>query len=140
MSDKRIPKISIGITSMTMILCMLCLTILSVLSLSTALSERNFAQKRAIATTNYYDAEAKATTIVNTLQQMKKEEDRKIFAEKNGIMENEDQYRFQVPVDEKQFLSVAVEIDHGCNVICWQVQPADQWDPDESLPVWNGEI
>ena len=68
------------------------------------------------------------------------EEDRKIFAEKNGIMENEDQYRFQVPVDEKQFLSVAVEIDHGCNVICWQVQPADQWDPDESLPVWNGEI
>lgn len=144
MDDKRMPKISIGITSMTVILCILCLTILSVLSLSTAISERSISQKRAIAVQNYYAAEARATSIVNTLQQKtKSEEDVDGYIAKNNIIniiKEEKYYSFQVPVDDEQSLSVAVDIDDGCSIACWQMISTAEWTPDESLPVWDGKI
>lgn len=141
MDDKRMPKISIGITSMTVILCILCLTILSVLSLSTAISERSISQKRAIAVQNYYAAEARAAAIVNTLQQRaKSEEDVEGYIAKNNIIKEEKYYSFQIPVDDEQSLSVAVDIDDGCSIACWQMISTAEWTPDESLPVWDGEI
>ena len=63
MVDKQMPKISVGIISITTILCVLCFTVLSVLSFSTAISERRFSEKRAVAVQNYYSAETKAAEI-----------------------------------------------------------------------------
>ena len=83
MAEKKKPKISIGITSMTVILCVLCLTVFSVLTLSTALSEQKFSEKKALSTQNYYAAEAEAAAIVNGLQEAwKSGEDLRVFSEK----------------------------------------------------------
>ena len=58
--------------------------------------------------------------------------------EKN-ITEIEEEYRFQVPIDEAQVLSVAVEHNNECKILCWQAETISDWTPDNSLPVWNGE-
>ena len=42
MTERKPPKVSIGIVSMTVVFTVLCLTVFSVLALSTAISERNF--------------------------------------------------------------------------------------------------
>ena len=86
MAEKKIPKISIGITSVTVILCVLCLTVFSVLALSTALSEKKFSEKRASAAQAYYEAETEAAAVVNALQETwEKGEDVRLFAEDLGV-------------------------------------------------------
>ena len=140
MVDKQMPKISVGIISITTILCVLCFTVLSVLSLSTAISERRFSEKRAVAVQNYYSAETKAAEICNTLRlKIHNNEDLQFFMDEKNITEIEEEYRFQVPIDEAQVLSVAVEHNNECKILCWQAETISDWTPDISLPVWNGE-
>ena len=139
MSEKRMPKISIGITSLTVILCVLCLTVFSVLTLSTALSERSFAQKRAAATLDYYAAETEAAKLVNELQfAWKNGEDLQEIAEKNGIVIENDIFRFQKTIDEGQKLNVVLRLENGFKIEAWQVVSVVDWTPDDSIQVWDG--
>lgn len=139
MSKKRMPKISIGITSLTVVLCVLCLTVFSVLTLTTANSEQEFAQKRAKATSDYYMAEAEATKIVNELQiAWKNEADLQEIIEKNGILIENDIFRFKKTIDEGQELNVVLRLKNGFEIEAWQVVSIVDWTPDESIRVWDG--
>lgn len=141
MAEKKTPKISIGITSMTVILCILCLTVFSVLTLSTALSERELSRKRAEAAEEYYRAERQAAEMANGLIDAPNALD---FAEKNQIVtvtEGEKQvFRYAWPIDENQELSVELVYANDWKVTRWQVVSTESWTPDESLNVWDGEI
>ena len=141
MAEKKLPKISIGIVSMTVILCVLCLTVFSVLTLSTALSERKLSEKRAEAVKEYYQAEVFAAELVNGLMTSA---DAVAFAEENHIKvrtEGEPQiFYFGWPIDEGQELSVELLLDDTWEIIRWQVVSTADWTPDESLRVWDGEM
>ena len=141
MADKKTPKISIGITSMTVILCVLCLTVFSVLSLSTALSERKLAEKRAVAAQEYYRAESEAASIVNGLQKKwAGGEDVIAFAEQNQVKVNGNLFSFQKNIDDGQMLSVVLQYKDGFDILEWKVVSTADWTPDESLHVWDGEM
>ena len=141
MAEKKIPKISIGITSMTVILCVLCLTVFSVLTLSTALSEQKFSEKRAIATQNYYAAEAEAAAMVNELQETwESGADIYVFAKKQGIAVEGNIFRFHKSIDAGQELQAELHLSDGFEIKKWQVVSTADWTPDESLHVWDGEL
>ena len=141
MDNKKTPKISIGITSMTVILCVLCLTVFSVLSLSTALTEQKLAEKRAVSVQNYYLAETDVTKIVNDLQ-MKFENGEDVFAyaNKNGIVVKGDLFFFHKAIDDGQDLSVVLQYKNGFDILEWKIVSTADWTPDESLHVWDGEM
>ena len=141
MDDKRIPKISIGITSMTVILCVLCLTVFSVLSLSTALTERKLAEKRAVSVQNYYKAETEAVEIVNELQKKSEnKEDVFAYANKIGVVVKDNLFFFHKTIDDGQDLSVVLQYKNGFDILEWKVVSTADWTPDESLHVWDGEM
>ncbi|MBQ3568443.1 MAG: hypothetical protein IJA25_05875 [Anaerotignum sp.] len=141
MDDQKTPKISIGITSMTVILCVLCLTVFSVLSLSTALSERKLAEKRAVVAQEYYRAEKEAASLVNRLQdKAEKGEDISSFASANGIVVKNDLFFFHKTIDDGQDLSVILQYKDGFDILEWKVVSTADWTPDESLHVWDGEM
>ena len=141
MAEKKTPKISIGITSMTVILCVLCLTVFSVLSLSTALSEQKLAEKRAVAAQNYYAAEKEAASVVNKLQTAwKNGEDFGIIVNENKIITEENSFCFHKPIDDSQMLEVTLELQDGFEITGWKVVATGEWTPDESLDVWDGEM
>ena len=118
MSEKRMPKISIGITSLTVILCVLCLTVFAVLTLTTAISERELAEKRAVVTSDYYAAENEAAKLVNELQiAWEIGADLQEIAEKNGIVIENDIFRFQKAIDEGQELNVVLRLENGFELI-----------------------
>lgn len=141
MAKKKTPKISIGITSMTVILCVLCLTVFSVLSLSTAVSERRLSEKRAEVVEQYYRAEICATELANRLMAAS---DAAAFAEENHIKmiidEKKEVFKYAWPIDEGQELSVEMTHTDDWKVTRWQVVSTADWTPDESLEVWDGEL
>ena len=139
MSEKRMPKISIGITSLTVILCVLCLTVFAVLTLTTAISERELAENRAEATSDYYAAESEAAKLVNELQfAWENGADLQEIAKKNGIVIENDIFRFQKTIDEGQELNVVLRLKNGFEIEAWQVVSVVDWAPDESIQVWDG--
>lgn len=140
MDEKNLPKISVGIVSMTVILCVLCLTVFSVLTLSTALSEKKLAEKRADAVKEYYRAEVLAAELANGLISS---EDTLAFAEEKHIdvriEEGNRIFYFGIPIDEGQKISVELVKNETWEVICWQIVSTVDWTADESLHVWDGE-
>lgn len=140
MDEKNLPKISVGIVSMTVILCVLCLTVFSVLTLSTALSEKKLAEKRADAVKEYYRAEVLAAELANGLISS---EDALAFAEEKHIdvriEEGNRIFYFGIPIDEGQKISVELVKNETWEVICWQIVSTADWTADESLHVWDGE-
>ena len=139
MDNKKTPKISIGITSMTVILCVVCLTVFSVLSLSTALTERKLAEKRAVSAQNYYRAEAEVAEIVNELQKKSENgEDFFAYANKNGVVVKDEFFFFHKAIDDGQELSAVLQYKDGFEILEWKVVSTAEWTPDESLHVWDG--
>ena len=141
MADHKTPKISIGITSMTVILCVLCLTVFSVLTLSTAISEREFSEKRAVAAKEYYAAETEAAKLVNEMQTVLEEgKDIYVFTEQHGIAVKDSIFRFQKTIDDGQELDVVLRLSDHLEIESWQVVTTADWTPDDSLTVWDGSF
>lgn len=141
MAEHKTTKISIGITSLTVILCVLCLTVFSVLTLSTALSERKFSDKRATEMQEYYAAESEAAILVNEMQNvLEQNEDVYAFAEQNGMKTENNIFRFQKIIDEGQELEVVLQLSDKIEIKTWQVVSTAEWTPDNSLNVWDGTI
>lgn len=141
MANQKTPKISIGITSLSVILCVLCITVFSVLTLSTAISEKKLSEKRASAAEMYYNAETQATELANALISSADKID---FAKQNNINVKENDgnliFCYNYPIDDKQELFVELIYSNEWKVTRWQVVPTAEWTPDESLDVWDGEM
>ena len=148
MDDIRMPKISVGITSMVVILTVLCLTVFAVLTLSTALSERDFSEKRASAAKAYYAAEVECADIANSFGSLWEEGAGKAviasFAQEKGAVLTEKNDEFWITydrqIDEGQHLTVELRMGNSFEVLCWQVISNAEWNPDTTMNVWDGEI
>ncbi len=148
MNDQKGSKISVGITSLVVILTVLCLTIFSVLILSTAINEKRLSEKSAEALKNYYEAETYCSDIANSLGKIWEEKgdfsELKAFATENNLdcqlEENEIYFLYQYPIDENQALFVEISVGETFEVKRWNVQATKEWVADQSLQIWDGEI
>lgn len=146
MTERKPPKVSIGIVSMTVVFTVLCLTVFSVLALSTAISERNFSEKRAAAQKSYYTAETECAKLANTIGRLWETEDEAALL--SFLEENDIQYEtngaalscsYQRSIDSGQALAVTLRLDDTLHILQWQVVSSQDWVPDQTIPVWDGE-
>ena len=147
MNEKRVPKVSIGIISLVIILTVLCLTIFSVMTLTTAMNERSLSRKTAEAVENYYQAEAYCSELANEIGGLWKNEECFVsfqeFAKKNNVdcqlEKNEIYFSYHYPIDATQALFVTISVGDTFEIRQWAVQSTKEWVADQSLQVWDGE-
>jgi len=148
MEIKKGPRVSGGIASLVAIFSVLCLTVFSVLSLSTALAEKNLAQKSSQAVRDYYAADLicadKAEKIGALAKQNLSVEDFFRQAESLGAQITQTGNGWLVSysqaIDENQDLFVRLSVSGRLVIIqSWQVRRTGAWAPDDSIRVWSGE-
>lgn len=145
--EHKNPKISVGIISLMVTLTCLCLTIFSVLTLSTAFNERRLSEKSAVALQNYYQAENNCIEIANQIGKIWGEQGNvtalQAYAEENNVdcklVENEIYFTYQYPIDENQALFVTLCVGTEFEIQRWCVQATKEWEPEQSLSIWDGE-
>lgn len=131
MADKR--KFSfpaVGGSSLLVIFAVLALTVFALLSLSTVQADGRLGERAAQAVTGYYEADCQAETILARLRQGELPRE---VALRDGV------YSYSCPISDAQALEVEVRLD-GTEyaILRWQAVSTAQWQPDDTLDVWDG--
>ena len=125
----RIPPV--GGSSLLVIFAVLCLTVFALLTLSTAQAGARLSRQSAEAVSGYYDADFRAE---ETLARLRAGDLPEGVSEDNGV------YSFTCPVSDTQNLEVSVRLEqNGYTILRWQTVSTTDWQPDESLNVWDGQ-
>ena len=123
-----------GAVSLVMIFCVLCLAVFAVLTLATADREAKLTAMTAQNAADYYEADRRAVEIVAALQ--------KDGTAPEGVTVawSGDTASFTVPIGEDQALDAAVRVRAGepCEILRWRTMYTGQWEPNETLNVWDG--
>ncbi|MEA4815621.1 MAG: hypothetical protein VB120_02035 [Lachnospiraceae bacterium] len=141
---KKPPKMNIGLSSLVVIFAVLCLTVFSVLSLSSAIVEKNLAEKSAASVKEYYEADFKAAEYVDKLKEIYsftgEFEDSSLGLEFEIEEALDGKYvSYAVPINESQAISVVLKFSvDKMNIEEWKVVQTGDWTPDDSLNVWDG--
>ena len=121
---------AVGISSLLVIFAVLCITIFSLLSISAVRADARLEESSARATEGWYEADYAANEILARLRNGEIPEGVSL---ENGI------YSYSCPITETQLLQVEVKIKDGkYSILRWQAQYSADWQPDDSLPVWDG--
>ena len=114
------------------IFAVLCLTVFALLGLSTVQADTRLSDASADAIAAYYAADREAEAILARLRNGEAVD---------GVETDGSWYSYSCPVNETQSLFVTVELtDDGYTVWQWQTLPTIQWESDDSLVVWDGEM
>jgi len=131
-TKKRISMPVTGGSSLLSIFAVLALTIFAVLSVSTVTADQKLAEKMSESVEAYYAADCQAETI---LAQIRSGEI------PDGVRKTGNVYSYTCPVSETCQLAVEVHVKGTeYEVIRWQMEVSAEWNNDESLPVWDGEV
>lgn len=150
---------SIGITSVVLIFVMLCLLTFAVLSLVSARADLRLSQKSADRTSEYYDAENRATDVLFSVADcMEKHLDgadessflTAVREELEGIenitFTDDSHLAYSVSQGEEQLLAVELTLsytpfDDGNHyrIDSWKTVSTHEWNPDTELPVLDSE-
>ena len=123
---------ALGISSVLVIFAVLCLTVFAVLSVSTVQAQLRLADSTRRAVTGYYSADCCAENILAQLRSGKQPEN----VEKNG-----DVYTYACKISDTQVLTVCVKVSGTeYSVLQWQAVSVAEWNPEEDLPVWDGNV
>lgn len=145
-------RMNIGSTSLILIFIVLCLATFGLLSLSSAKGDWNLAQKGAASARIYYQADSDGESFLKMADEKIKE----AFSEpgEEGL-ENAlektlgDYYRedsgtveTDIPMEYGQVLHIALQVTkEGKNlyeISEWKVFNQDEYEIDDSMPVWTG--
>lgn len=133
MSKQEYVPMPIGAFSLLTIFAVLCLLTFSLLSLSTANANRKLSNKSEDTVTDYYKADFEAEQILSKLregiipEQVRKIEDRV--------------YTYECKITDNKNLEVEVMVDSESYCIHkWRVVSDVQWEADDSIEVWDGQI
>lgn len=134
-----------GAVSLVMIFCVLCLAVFSVLTLATADRERNLAELTAQNAEAYYAADRQAVEIAAALRtDGSLPEDVAVehmfYAYPEGAAESAS---FRLPIGEELGLEVELmlrDTDGSFRVLRWQTVYAGDWETDDILELWSGDI
>ena len=129
---ERVILPAVGGSSLLVIFAVLCLTVFALLGLSTVQADTRLSDASAEAIVAYYNADCEAESILARLRNGETVD---------GVEIDGSWYSYSCPVNENQSLFVTVELtDDGYTVWQWQTLPTIQWESDDSLVVWDGEM
>lgn len=133
MNDKkRMGMPATGGSSLLVIFAVLALTVFAILSISTVTADQKLADKSAASVEAYYEADCQAEMILAEIRSGKLPE---------GVKRDGNLYSYKCPVTDS--LNLEVEVLAGeeeYEVLRWQMVSAADWQNDDSLPVWDGEV
>ncbi len=145
MGNKRQGGITPGITSLAVILMVLCMTVFAALSYITAKGEHNLAIKSAAAMREYYTNDlACAKAAQQILDAYGQGLAPREIAQQWELEYSETPYgediAFYSAAGDGQRLDVTIHFAGGSTLITrWQQVRTGEWEPDDSLNVWDGE-
>lgn len=146
-------KANIGASSLILIFIVLCLATFGLLSLSSAKSDWVLAKRNAAAVSGFYQADAKGeefvqmvdSTIIETFSQrtetdscqlLLKDRLKEFYDVETGII------RTDIPMERGQALHI--ELGLSCDeavryeILEWRVYNQEDYEIDNSMPVWTG--
>jgi len=136
---------NIGTSSLILIFIVLCLVTFGLLSLSNAKSDWNLAAKNKDAVAAYYEADAKGVEFVAMVDGIVRETggqpDRLKAALNDYYREESGVIATEIPMDFGQVLCVELQYAENLDyeILTWKVYNQDEYEIDDSLPVWTGE-
>lgn len=143
-------RANIGISSLILIFIVLCLATFALLSLSNARREEALSRKNAVSVQEYYMADSQGTEFVHAVEyamrQAKKKEPermRECVREQLGMyykMET-DVFQADIAMDAGKALRIELMPDWEsatCHVLLWAVYHSEDYEIDQSVPVWTG--
>ena len=129
-SKRRFTPPPVGGVSLLVVFAVLCLTVFALLSLSTVQADVRLASVRAVS--EYYAADRQAQEILARLRAGE-------FPEE--ITMEGDVYGYTCPISENRNLKVEVRLRGSeYTVLCWQSVPAEEWESDDTLELWDGGL
>ena len=130
--EQRFSPPTLGGSSLLVIFAVLCLTVFALLGLSTVQADSRLSEASANAVSAYYQADAQAESTLALLRS---------GLTPDGISVHGDIYSFVCPISETQELQVEVQHSgEAWTVLRWQAVSVTQWEADDSLDVWDGEL
>lgn len=145
-------RVSIGTTSLILVFIVLCLSTFGLLSLSSAKGDWNLADKNAGAVRAYYEADAKGEQFVAMVDRILQDtaaagllgadRERALKAELGAHYQPDGSVQTDISMDFGQALHIELELvgDAGYQIRCWNICHTEEYEIDNSIPVWTGEI
>ena len=131
-SKRRFTPPPVGGVSLLVVFAVLCLTVFALLSLSTVQADVRLADASVRAVSEYYAADRQAQEILARLRAGE-------FPEE--ITMEGDVYGYTCPISENRNLKVEVRLRGSeYTVLCWQSVPAEEWEADDTLELWDGGL
>lgn len=145
-------RMNIGSTSLILIFIVLCLATFGLLSLSSAKGDWNLAQKGAASARIYYQADREGENFLEMADKKLQEafmsadgEDREKALEGalgNYYRKETDTVETDIPMEYGQVLHIELRImEEGSSLFEiseWKVFNQDEYEIDDSMPVWTG--
>lgn len=145
--NKGYAGINVGIASVIVMFVVVALTIFAVLSLATATQEKKLADKFAASVSDYWAADAECAELANAFGAAWSGAAGSAAVEKLaadcGAQLSQDGgdllVSYSRPVGEGTALAVTIRLGAAFSIEKWEMVSADgDWNPDNSLPVWQG--
>lgn len=146
-------KVSIGASSLILIFIVLCMATFGLLSLSSAQGDLKLAMRNAEAVKHFYEAEAEGQRWLRDVDQVLMEEMGEgkdssqssarvkerlgsIYDRETGLVTTD------IPMDRGRALHIELGLVCGrqrYEINSWYVYNSDEYEIDNSMPVWNTE-
>ena len=132
---------ALGGSSLLVAFAVLALTMFALLSLSTVRADVRLGDAAAEAVKGYYEADCKAQEVLACLRGGKPvPDDVEVNSQDRGFMWTA-LYSYAVPISDTQELQVEVRLEgEGWTVLRWQSARSGDWELEEELELWDGEL
>ena len=131
-NERRMSTPIVGGSSLLVIFAVLCLTVFALLGLSTVQAGGRLSQTMADSVAAYYEADCMAEEIYARLRAGE------VPAE---VVQTGDIYAYTCPVSETNELQVELQKQGDqWSVIRWKTVSTVEWESDDSLGLWDGEL
>ena len=123
---------AVGGVSLLITFAVLCLTVFALLSLSSVRANPRLAEASAKAVEDYYAADCAAQEVLSRLRQGELPD---------NVQVDGDLYSYACPITDTQELQVEVRLEgEGWTVLRWQSARSGDWELEEELELWDGEL
>lgn len=140
---------TIGTASLILIFLILCLSTFGLLSLSSARGDWMLTEKSTEAVKSYYRADAEGEAFVQLVhgyiqegirKKLSEAEREKFLKEKLGVHYQEGNIVTDIPMDFGQALHIELKPGTGdrYKILSWNVYNREDFQIDQSIPVWTG--
>ena len=146
MTEKKRDSFSppaLGGSSLLVVFAVLALTVFALLSLSTVRADVRLGDAAAKAVADYYTADCQAQEILAQLRRGESPADVPVTVSVAHDADRvERSYTYAVPISDTQELQAEVLVgeDGAYTVLRWDAVQVGEWEPDNSLHVWDGEM